>query len=131
MDLEGQGGVYEGQLRRQELLVRRLEEQLEEGASRETGLAEQVEAAQRKARDVAATLEEVKRREKAREHERRQAVAELANRVNGLEYQKEVLSSERGEKLAGLESLRQQVALVIEPLPDKRKTSLNVVPQSL
>ena len=45
MDLEGQGGVYEGQLRRQELLVRRLEEQLEEGASRENGLAEQVEAA--------------------------------------------------------------------------------------
>jgi len=108
-----------------------LEEQLEEGSNRETGLAEQVEAAQRKAREVAATLEEVKRREKAREHERRQVVAELANRVTGLEYQKEVLSSERGEKLVGLESLRQQVALVIEPLPDKRKTSLNVVPQSL
>jgi len=69
--------------------------------------------------------------ESAREQERRQVVAELANRVTGLEYQKEVLSSERGEKLAGLESLRQQVALVIEPLPDKRKTSLNVVPQSL
>merc|ERR550532_2194973 len=131
MDLEGQGQVYEAQLRRQESLVRRLEEQLEEGSSRETGLAEQVEAAQRKAREVAATLEEVKRREKAREQERRQVVAELANRVTGLEYQKEVLSSERGEKLAGLESLRQQVALVIEPLPDKRKTSLNVVPQSL
>merc|ERR1719414_2729823 len=99
MDLEGQGQVYEAQLRRQELLVRRLEEQVEEAAARETGLVDQVDAAQRKAREVAATLEEVKRREKAREQERRHVVAELANRVNGLEYQKEMLSSERGEKL--------------------------------
>ena len=81
----------------------------EEGAAREPGLVEQGEAAQRKAREVAATLEEVfpttiltlchacdnlieilnqvKRREKAREQERRHVVAELANRVNGLEYQ--------------------------------------------
>ena len=105
MDLEGQGQVYEAQLRRQELLVRRLEEQVEEAAVRETGLVEQVDAAQKKAREVAATLEEVfpttiltlshacdnlnqvKRREKAREQERRHVVAELANRVNGLEYQ--------------------------------------------
>ena len=42
MDLEGQGQVYEAQLKRQELLVKRLEEQLEEGSNRETGLAEQV-----------------------------------------------------------------------------------------
>ena len=30
-----------------------------------------------------------------------------------------------------IRSFDPQVALVIEPLPDKRKTSLNVVPQSL
>ena len=163
--------VVEAQVQRRDGEVLALQVQVEEGAGREAVLEDQLVEARARGLEVVTQLEEVRtrgrvvsavqveRREKVREEERRLVVAELAQRVGGLEYQvggggwgqesvpqKEGLGAEREAKVAELGSLRHQVrrvarwragpgdpqvALVMEPLPDKRKTSLNVVPQSL
>merc|ERR1712055_1140447 len=114
MDLETQTKLSVNQLKRQTTTVTMLTEELEEKAKKEKEQQDQLQESQRKFTDLEGKLKDQTVRERIRDVEKAQSIAELKQVISNLEFQNQQLvnNSEENSQLMNLEdtmsNLRQQ-----------------------